>query len=112
MLNPHEIRERLLLSLLGRGTGLGIKRIHAAAKPDYSYEDLIYFNKRFMHLDSLREAIVALVNRIIEVRSSQIWGNTSSCTSDGKYIGSWEQNLTARWNPHYRECGIMMYSMV
>ena len=112
VLSPHEIRERLLLSLLGRGTGLGIKRIHAAAKPDCSYEDLIYFNRRFMHLDSLREAIVALVNRIIEVRSPQIWGNTSSCTSDGKYIGSWERNLTARWNPHYQECGIMMYSMV
>lgn len=112
VLDPQEIRERLLLSLLGRGTGLRLKQIHAAAKPSFSYEDLIYFNKRFMHLDSVREAIAALVNRIQEVRSPEIWGNTTTCTSDGKYIGSWEQNLVAQWNPHYQECGIMMYSMI
>jgi TnpA family transposase len=112
VLKANEIRERLLLSLLGRGTGLGIKRIHAAAKPSFSYEDLIYFNKRFVHIDSVREAIVALVNRIIEVRSPEIWKNTTTCTSDGKYLGAWEQNLIAQWNPHYQECGLMSYFLV
>jgi TnpA family transposase len=112
VLTPHEIRERLLLSFLGRGTGMGLKRIHAAAKPSFSYEDLIYFNKRFVHLDSVREAIAALINRILEVRSPEVWENTTACTSDGKYLGAWEQNLVSQWNPHYQECGIMMYSMV
>lgn len=112
VLSPNEIRERLLLSLLGHGTGLGLKRIHSAAKPSFSYEDLVYFNKRYIHIDSLQEAIAALVNRILEVRSPELWGTTTACTSDGKYLGSWEQNLAAQWNPHYQECGIMMYSMV
>ena len=112
VLNPNEIRERLLLSILGRGTGLGLKRIHAAARPSFSYDDLLYFNKRFMHLDSMREAIAALVNRIHEVRSPEIWGKTTGCSSDGKYLGAWEQNLVAQWNPHYQECGIMMYGMI
>ena len=112
VLNPDEIRERLLLSLLGRGTGLGLKRIHAAAKPHFSYEDLLYFNKRYLHLDSVREAISALDNRILEVRSPEIWGTTTACTSDGKYLGAWEQNLVAQWNPHYQECGIMSYFLV
>jgi TnpA family transposase len=112
VLNPDEIRERLLLSLLGRGTGLGLKRIHAAAKPHFSYEDLLYFNKRYLHLDSVREVISALVNRILEVRSPEIWGTTTACTSDGKYLGAWEQNLVAQWNPHYQECGIMSYFLV
>ena len=60
----------------------------------------------------MREAIAALVNRILEVRSPGIWKNTNTCTSDGKYLGTWEQNLVAQWNPHYNECGIMSYFLV
>lgn len=109
VLSPSEIRERLLLSLLGRGTGLGLKRIHAAAKPNFSYEDLVYFNKRFVHKDSLREAISALVNRILEVRNPEIWGTTTACTSDGKYLGAWDQNMVTEWNPHYQKRGFLSY---
>jgi TnpA family transposase len=89
-----------------------LKRIHAAAKPSFSYEDLIYFNKRFVHIDSVREAIAALVNRIFTVRNPEIWLAATTCTSDGKYLGAWEENLVAQWNPHYQECGIMSYFMV
>lgn len=112
VLDVDEIRERLLLSILGRGTGLGLKRIHAAAKPKFSYDDLFYFNKRFFHIDSVRETIAALVDRILEIRSPEICRNSNTCTSDGKYLGAWEQNLVAQWNPHYQETGIMSYFLV
>ena len=109
VLNQHEIRERLLLSILGRGTGMGLKRIYTAAKPSFSYEDLVYFNKRFVHIDSLREAIAALFNRILEIRDPEIWKATTECSSDAKHLSAWEQNLVTDWNPHYKSYGNMSY---
>lgn len=109
VLSQDEIKERLLLSFLGRGTGMGLKRIHSAARPSFSYDDLLYFNKRFVHIDSIREALTALVNRILEVRNPTIWGTTTACVSDGKYFGAWDQNIVADFNPHYHKRGIMSY---
>ncbi|MGD9202151.1 MAG: Tn3 family transposase [Chitinispirillia bacterium] len=109
VLSYSEIRERLLISILGKGTGLGLKRIHSAAKPSFSYDDLLYFNKRFVHRDSLHEAIVFLFNTILEVRNPEIWKSSSACTSDAKYLSAWEQNLSTEWNPHYKKYGIMSY---
>jgi TnpA family transposase len=109
VLDPEEVRLRLLLTIFSMGTNVGLKRIHAAAKPSCSYADLRYFRSRYLHADALREAIAALVNCILEARSPKIWGRGTACASDGKQLGAWDQNLMAEWNPHYNRRGIMVY---
>jgi TnpA family transposase len=69
----------------------------------------LFPKKRFVHIAPVRAAIAALVNRILEVRNPEIWGNSTACASDGKHLGAWDQNLVAEWNPHYQKSGIMTY---
>lgn len=109
VLSRKEIKERLLLSLFGIATNLGLKRIYSATQPACSYDDLLYFRKRFVNIDSVRSAISALTNRILTLRNPEIWGCSTACASDGKYIGAWDQNLVAEWNPHYNKTGVMAY---
>ena len=66
-------RERLILNLFSLGTNTELKRLHAAANPECSYDDLLYFRKRFIRIPLVREAIAALTNRILEIRNHKIW---------------------------------------
>lgn len=109
VLSREEVKKRLFLVLFGLGTNLGLTRIHSAAKPECSYDDLRYFRKRYVTAPALREAVIAVVNRILEARNPQIWGRGTACASDGKQLGAWDQNLMTEWNPHYRGRGIMVY---
>lgn len=109
VLSEEDIRLRLLLTIFSLRTNVGLKRIHAAAKPTCSYADLRYFRSRYLHADALREAIASLVNCILEIRNPTIWGNGTACASDGKQMAAWDQNLMAEWHPHYHSRGIMAY---
>lgn len=109
IMSQDEHRKRLLLAIFSLGTNMGFRRAHAAAQPSYSYDDLLYFKNRFVTAETLREATVALVNHILEIRNPHIWGAGTTCASDGKHLGAWDQNLIAEWNPHYGKRGVMVY---
>jgi TnpA family transposase len=109
ILGPEDLRERMLLTIFSLGTNIGLKRLHSAANPSCSYADLRWFRTRFLHADSLREAIAALVSYVLELRDPKIWGEGTACASDGKQLGAWDQNLVAEWNPYYNRRGIMVY---
>jgi len=109
VLGHEELRRRLLLVIFSLGTNIGLKRLHAAARMPCSYADLLYFCKRYLDPEPLRQAIVALTNYILDIRNPAIWGNATTCASDGKYLAAWDQNLVAEWNPHYHGLGVMVY---
>lgn len=109
VLGEEEVRRRLLLVLFSLGTNLGLRRFHAAAGPSCSYDDLRYFLSRYVSIEALRSANVALVNRILAKRNPELWGPGTSCASDGKHLAAWDRNPVSEWHPHYTGRGVMIY---
>jgi TnpA family transposase len=108
-LEKSDIQKRLILSLFGLGTNTGLKRV-SSGNNDVSYKDLLYIRRKFINKDNLRLAISQVVNSILNVRMEDIWGEgITSCASDSKKFGSWDQNLMAEWHIRYRGRGVMIY---
>ncbi|GGA58993.1 putative transposase [Kroppenstedtia guangzhouensis] len=109
VLDRETIQKRLILCLYGLGTNTGLKRISAGDHGE-SYKDLLYIRRKFIHKENLRQATAAVVNAILNHRLQEIWGEgTTSCASDSKKFGAWDQNLMTEWHIRYRGRGIMIY---
>lgn len=109
ILDRDTLQKRLILSLYGLGTNTGLKRVSAGEHGE-SYKDLLYVRRKFIHKDNLRNAIAEVVNAIFRVRMQEIWGEgTTSCASDSKKFGAWDQNLMTEWHIRYRGRGVMIY---
>jgi TnpA family transposase len=58
----------------------------------------------------LREAIGRVANATFAIRRPEIWGEgTTSCASDAKKFGAWDQNLMTEWHIRYGGRGVMIY---
>lgn len=103
------IQKRLILTLYGLGTNTGLKRM-ASGNHGEKYQDLLYIKRKFINKDNLRNAISEIVNAILRVRMESIWGEgTTTCASDSKKFGAWDQNLMTEWHIRYRGRGVMIY---
>ncbi|MDD5581578.1 MAG: Tn3 family transposase [Methylobacter sp.] len=109
ILNQDTIQKRLLLCLFALGTNAGLKRI-AASGQEASYKELLHIRHSFLEKNTLREAIAQVVNATLSVRLPEIWGEgTTSCASDSKKLGAWDQNLMTEWHVRYGGRGVMIY---
>lgn len=109
ILERGTLQKRLLLCLYGLGTNTGLMRINTGIHGS-SYQDLLYVRRRFLHKEQLRNAIASVVNAIFEIRLPQIWGEgTTTCASDSKKFGAWDQNLMTEWHIRYGGRGVMIY---
>jgi TnpA family transposase len=108
-LNRSSIQKRLILVLYGLGTNTGLKRI-AAGNGGINQQDLFYVRRKFINKENLRNSISSVVNAILEARVKDIWGEgTTTCASDSKKFGAWDQNLMTEWHIRYRGRGVMIY---
>ena len=109
ILDRDTLQKRLILALYGLGTNTGLKRVSAGDHGE-SYKDLLYVRRKFIHPENVRNAIAAVVNQILQIRMQEIWGEgTTSCASDSKKFGAWDQNLMTEWHIRYRGRGVMIY---
>jgi TnpA family transposase len=109
IIDKETLQKRLLLCLYGMGTNTGLKRIHTGINGE-NYQDLLYVRRRYIHSDQLRSAIAEVINAIFEIRLPHIWGEgTTTCASDSKHFGAWEQNLMTQYHLRYGGRGVMIY---
>jgi TnpA family transposase len=109
VLDHETLQKRLLLCLYGMGTNTGIKRM-SMGDHGQSYQQLLYARRRFLHQEPLRAAIIDVANAIFQVRQPHIWGEgTTTCASDSKQFGAWDQNLMTEWHLRYGGKGVMIY---
>ena len=108
-LSEDALSRRLLLTLFGMGTNIGLKPL-AIDENDVSYKDLRYTRRRYLHSDSLRQATRTVANATMQMRLPHIWGEGSTrCASDSTRIASWDQNLMTEWHMRYGGRGVMIY---
>jgi TnpA family transposase len=108
-LSEDALSRRLLLTLFGMGTNIGLKPL-AIDENDVSYKDLLYTRRRYLHSDSLRQATRTVANATMQMRLPHIWGEGSTrCASDSTRIASWDQNLMTEWHMRYGGRGVMIY---
>ena len=98
-----------MLVILGYGTNAGLKGI-SKGNEDVTYQDLKHVKLRYLDPDNLRNAIRAVVNQLLKVRSEDVWGfGTNAVASDSTHFKASDQNLMSRWHPRYRSNGVMVY---
>jgi TnpA family transposase len=109
VLDPAVLQRRLLLCLFGVGTNVGLKRI-ASQQPSVTVDELRYVTRRYVNKEALRAAVAEIVNGTFAIRQAAIWGEaTTSCASDSKKFGAYDQNLMTEWHARYGGRGIMIY---
>lgn len=109
ILDRSTLQRRLLLCLYGMGTNTGLKRI-SGNRHGISYKELLHVRRHYVHKAALRNAISQVANAIFRIRNNKVWGDgSSSCASDSKKFGSWDQNLMTEWHIRYGGRGVMIY---
>ena len=109
VIDRQVLQRCLLLCLYGLGTNTGLKRV-LTGEEGTTYSELRYVRERFIRKEGLRQAIAKVVNATFATRLSSIWGEGSTtCASDSKKFGAWDQNLMTEWHIRYGGRGVMIY---
>ena len=108
-MGKEKLQKRLMLTLFGLGTNMGLKRVCTTTTGDKP-QDLGYIKRKYISRENLRNAIAMVANATMKIRMKELWrDSTTACASDSKKFGSWDQNLLTEWHIRYRGRGVMIY---
>lgn len=98
---------RKLAVVMALGMNIGLENM-AQAVTGMSYEELAWVADWYLREDTLRQAIVALVNFLTHQPMARHWGDGTTSSSDGQLFGVEARSLYARTNPHALKLGPSM----
>ncbi|KTC69026.1 Tn3 transposase DDE domain protein [Legionella birminghamensis] len=108
-LKPHEISERILLTIFGLGTNVGLKHM-CAGNSHISEHQLRHIKNYFLSTDNLKNALSKVANALFRIRLEEIWGDMPiAVASDSTQFSAYFQNLISEYHNRYGGRGVMIY---
>lgn len=108
-LKPNEISERILLTIYGMGTNVGLKHM-CAGNPHVSNHQLRHIKNYFLSSDNLKNAQSKVANALFKIRLEEIWGGMPiAVASDSTQFSAYFQNLISEYHNRYGGRGVMIY---
>ena len=103
--------QRLLLTVYAYGTNTGIRAV-AAGEHGHSEDELRYVRRRYITVESCRQAARVIANATFAARQAWLWGEGSTAVaSDSTHFKAWDQNIFTEWHSRYRngKRGVLIY---
>ena len=110
---PDEEREKLaMITVLARGMNIGLKGIIKSLQGKYGIGRLINFDENYVSIENLEDANRTIIRKWDALNYGNMWGDGCGCSSDGKVVFSFINNMLSRF--HYRKgrMGVTIYWFV
>lgn len=90
--------QRLLLTVYAYDTNTGIRAV-AAGDHGHSEDELRYVRRRYITVESCRQAARVIANATFAARQAWLWGEGSiAVASDSTHFKAWDQNIFSEWH--------------
>lgn len=112
ILLEEERKNLAMINLLARGMNIGLKGIVKSLQGKYGIGRLINFDENYVSIENLKTANRTIIRKWDELKFGDMWGDGCCCSSDGKVMFSFINNMLSRF--HYRKgrMGVTIYWFV
>jgi TnpA family transposase len=112
ILTDEERGKLAMITVLARGMNIGLKGIVKSLQGKYGIGRLISFDENYVSIENLEDANRTIIRKWDALNCGSLWGDGCGCSSDGKVIFSFINNMLSRF--HYRKgrMGVTVYWFV